>query len=429
MGDHVAMRASISALLSVSLVACSSDSSDVSGAADASGADAADGGASPDGTTDAATDSAADAAPDPCGPLTTSWSRCARNPLVQAGYHQLDGRYELSIGDPDVTYDDAQHAWRAYWSTGLAPTYADPPQLGIKYAESPDGVAWTVQASPAILASTTPGDWDEGKLETPTVVQVASNPPDSRFLLFYSGAPTAMKTVNGSPVPWYQIGLATSADGKSFTRLPAGQSPYGKAGLVLMGKDVFPGVMNVADGLVADPEIVLVGSTLHLFFSSLAVDAKGAPLAFGVSHATSSDGIHWTAVGSNPIAASNFGKGPSVVKDADGTYEMFYQNDSPADLMTVPTTFNPQLGIWRVTSPDLVTWSGPGPMRELTWDGAFDSEKYGWIAVGDMTLVGGEYRYYFPAFSTTAPPSPDWVAPTHSGFQTSLIVLDLARRK
>ncbi len=412
------MRVGWLAFLLAALTACSNNS----GTPDASVMDA--GADAPPG--DAATDAGADA--DPCGPLTTTWTRCGLNPLARAGFQQPDGRYELSIGDPDVQYDGTANLWRAYWSTGLAATYAATPQLGIKYAESPDGITWTVQAAPAILASTTPGDWDEANLETPTVVFVASNPAPSRFLLFYSGARRAMKTVNGNPLRWYQIGAATSPDGKTFTRIPANQSPYGLAGLVLMGKDVFPGVANEADGLVADPEIVLAGSTLHLFFSSMAVNAASTPIAFGVSHATSTDGIHWTPVGVNPIAAIGLGKGPSVVKDSSGTYEMFYQSDTTADLAPIPSTFSPQLGIWRATSPDLNTWSGPDLKRELTWDGTINSEKYGWIAVGDMTLAGGEYRYYYPAFSTEVPPSPDWVVPIHSGNTTSLIVLDVARR-
>jgi hypothetical protein len=123
-------------------------------------------------------------------------------------------------------------------------------------------------------------------------------------------------------------------------------------------------------------------------------------------------------------------KGPSVVRDAGGSWEMFYQNDSSTDLAMVPSTFNPQLGIWRATSPDLSVWTVPSTTRELQWDGSLGTEKYGWIAVGDMALVSGEYRYYYPAFSTLSPPSSDWVVPLQGGqYATSLIVMDVARRQ
>lgn len=74
-------------------------------------------------------------------------------------------------------------------------------------------------------------------------------------------------------------------------------------GLVLLGRDAFPGVPGVADGLVADPELVADpdGKTLHLFMSSEAIDNTGTPLKYGVSHATSRDGVHWTPSPGNPV--------------------------------------------------------------------------------------------------------------------------------
>jgi hypothetical protein len=382
---------------------------------------------------DAATaDSGAATPPDAsssCGPVSTTWSRCAIEPLARAGYQQPDGRYELSIGDPDVQYDVDAGQWLAWWSTGLAAEYSDTPQLGIKYAHSSDGVAWTIQPALTIEATTSASDWDGAKVETPSVLIVPSNPASMRYLLYYSGAPVATKTVNGGAVTWYQIGLATSADGTSFTRLPASQSPYGEAGLVLEGVDAFPGMTGVTDGTVADPEIAWDGTTFHLFFSSMPVSSSYTPLAFGISHATSTDGIHWTPSAGNPIAALSGSKGSSVVRDADGSWEMFYQNDTSADLAMVPSTFNPQLGIWRATSPDLSAWTVPSTTRDLEWDGALGTEKYGWIAVGDMALVNGEYRYYYPAFSTLTPPSSDWVVPLQGAEDAaSLIVLDMAQR-
>lgn len=385
---------------------------------------------------DAGDGSRPDAARDACGPLTTAWTRCAANPLVEAGYRQSDGRYQVSIGDPDVQFDTAAGLWRAWWSTTVETRYGEPnPEIGIQYAQSADGIEWTVQPALTIAASGTPSDWDSSKLETPSVLHLPGNPAGTRYVLFYAGADANQRTVTvpggGTyAVTWYQIGAALSDDGKHFTRISAGQSPYGKAGLVLEGKDAFPGLADggAVDGALADPEIVFDGTTLHLFFASLAVDANNAELAYGISHATSTDGLHWHADPRNPIATLIGGKGPSVVRDADGTWEMFFQRDSDQDLQAVPSTFFPQLGIWRSTSSDLETWSAPAAKRELEWDGALPSEAYGWIAAGDMTLTSGEYRYYYPAFSALAPPDPSWTVPTRSGAKPSLIVLDMARR-
>lgn len=426
--------------LACSVLACSSSSTIEPGAdaaADTAAAtDASDTSVAPDvADASALVDAPTDAAPDPCGALDGTWRRCAKNPLAKAGARHADGRYELSIGDPDVQRDDVAQLWRAWWSTGLATTYTAPDTtLAIKYAESTDGVAWTVQDEPVLVSHRSTIDWDYSKIETPTVLHVPTNPPDRRWLLYYAGGNDGVKT--GPGYTWYQIGLAVSADGKVFTRLPAAESPYaGKTtpyanveGLVLLGRDAFPGVAGVADGLVADPEIVRVGSTFHLFFSSLAVDASGSPLAFGVSHATSTDGIHWTAASGNPIAAINGSAGPSVVQLADGSFELFFYRDSDAEKATIPTTFNPMLGVWKSTSKDLSAWNAPGAAREIAWDGSLSYEKYGWIATGDMVVHGGEHRWYYVAFDADGAPS-GWVAPTHSGYAPAVISLSMARRR
>ena len=84
-----------------------------------------------------------------------------------------------------------------------------------------------------------------------------------------------------------QIGAAFSADGQHFSRIPAEDSPYANtslpwcdgcstAGLVLWGRDAFPGLPGVADGLVADPELAVDDQgVIHAFFSSMPVDADG----------------------------------------------------------------------------------------------------------------------------------------------------------
>lgn len=88
-----------------------------------------------------------------------------------------------------------------------------------------------------------------------------------------------------------RIGLAISRDGRTFTRLPAQESPYGAAGLVLRVQESLPGLAELAGGILADPEVHLIDGVYHLWFSSCAHDASDRPLAFGISHATSSEGI------------------------------------------------------------------------------------------------------------------------------------------
>jgi hypothetical protein len=372
-----------------------------------------------------------------CGSPSSSWKRCAMaNPLVLAGFLHSDQRLETSTGDPDVMFDVDDNKWKMWWSTGLAKNYLDTDAaMGIKYAESTDGVHWDIQEKPVIEGHQSPDDWDYSKLETPSVVKIASNPPDRRYVMFYSGGNDLVIPPMG--YTWYQIGVAFSADGKSFTRLPASESPYANtmvpfkniAGLVILGRDVFPAALGVADGLVADPEIVVSQGEYHLFFSSLAVDGNATPLAFGVSSARSMDGIHWKFSNTNPIATINGSAHPSVVwNETTNEWEMFFARDSDEDKSQIPSVFNPMFGIFRSTSSDLQTWSPPTSMRDFVWDNTQENEIYGLVAAGDMSMVNGEHRYYYPAWSKNNVPD-GFLVPTKTGTLPAVMGINLAIRK
>jgi hypothetical protein len=378
-----------------------------------------------------------------CGPAPVgSCARCTKNPLLRAGTSTGDGRVELSIGDPDVFFDEDEGVWKAWWSTGLAPTFLAPEaqiQMGIKYGTSLDGATWSVQAALTIQAEPGSNAWDQLKLETPSVVKVPWNPPERRYLLAYAGTQqTRTVDLGSSPVdlPWYQLGVAFSADGKTFARLPAAESPYANVstgnssidGLVLLGKDAFPDLPDVADGLLADPELVVDGDTIHLFFSSMPVNAQMQPLAYGISHATSKDGIHFTVQPNNPQVPG--AAQPSVVKDpTSGVWELFYVSDTDQEKATEPSTFNPFLGVFRSISSDLSTWSAKPAQRYLTWDPNAPGEVYGLIAAGDMALRDGIHRYYYPGWSTQNVPA-GFLCPLRDGtYPAAVIVLDLAIRR
>src|SRR5205085_1805882 len=147
---------------------------------------------------------------------------------------------------------------------------------------------------PVFAASPDTTAWDHTNAETPTVIYNPAAPADRRYLLVYSGAAGTFP-YPGYAFKNYAIGAAFSADGVTFTRVSAAESPHGKAGLVLTGKDAFP---LVTDGIVADPELALVNGVYHLWFSSFACTGAQCETQtdFGVSHATSPDGVHWTVL-------------------------------------------------------------------------------------------------------------------------------------
>jgi hypothetical protein len=225
-------------------------------------------------------------------------------------------------------FDSDDGLWKMWFSSlftlacDAEVTDSDRTHIDIMYAESSDGLSWSVQPDPALTSHVNIGDWDYSTVETPTVIKVASNAADRRYMLLYAGANSEkypdggfiLPRIAGSFAPW-QLGLAFSADGHHFTRLPAAETPYvqtslpfgNRDGLVFYAGYAFPTFPSVVYGSVADPEVVLIGDTYYLFFSSAGTDEtgavfqSGAEIAYGISTATSFDGISWTANAANPV--------------------------------------------------------------------------------------------------------------------------------
>lgn len=321
------------------------------------------------------------------------FNRRAGNPRVLPGTTFLDGKIDIHIADPDVRWDAATSTWEAYWAAGHGSSYmaADLVPV-IRRATSPDRMTWTIDDAPVLSAPADTNAWDHGNTETPTVVYNPNAPADRRYLLMYSGS---NQTFPGYSFPDYAIGAAFSADGKTFTRVPASESPHGKAGLVLEGSQVHP---VGADGIVADPELVLVGDTYHLFFSSFT--CHGASCAtvdtYGVSHATSPDGIHWT-IEAAPIrsllrssALTSGGAQPSVIYDAvHCKWEMWLKSDAAADVMDQPVDFNNMAGVYKAESMDGLSWTvNYNFARDLTWMPDEPGEGLGLLTGVDVGMNG-----------------------------------------
>ena len=347
----------------------------------------------------------------------TDWQRCSANPLVQGLQPFGDGRFEWTQADPSILYDPSDGLWKAWWSTVVAADCAQilsNHEIHIKYAESRDGVSWTVQAEPALRSHRDPGDWDFSTAETPDVIINPAAPPDRRFALIYAGGNTTSLKVLGQT--GWQIGVAFSPDGKQFTRISATESPYaGRTtpfarieGLALLAADAFPGVADVASGIVADPEVIAYGGTFHLMFSSVAVTSEGAfvPGTFGISRATSSDLVHWTATAGNPIPALIGGGQPTLLVDG-GALTMYFGQDSDEDRATIPSALFPTLGFWKATSPDGVSWTRSSTStRDFTWLASDLGEDLGLINGPEVARgPDGLVRLYYSGFGTRSQPA------------------------
>lgn len=411
-------------LLTLMVAACGGDdaANDAANDADASAPDATP-------SLDASPD--APAIPTfPCGPtLTTTWTRCDGNAIVRPGRRFADGNLELSVADPSVLYDAEERLWKAWWSSGAAATpTAAMTQVHIMYAQSVDGITWDVQLEPALRSGTDPLNWDASKVETPTVIKVAANPPDRRYVMVYAGGNDVDYPRTASiDYTWYQLGVAFSADGRSFTRLPAAESPYAVAGsgfrkvegLLLLARDAFPAALGAANGVVADPEFIVDGDDVRLLFSSLATATdRTSYLAYGVSAArvTSLTTPRLAMTPDNPrlVGAAQ----PSAI-EVDGVFEVYVVYDAAADNALMPSVFNPYYGIWKHTSTDLITFSARGATHDFSMAGGPAEERYGWVKAGDVVYADGIRRFYYPTFRSDAVPS-GFYCPVRHGSVTPL---------
>ena len=395
-------------------------------------------GASDDAAADTAIDDAVRCEP---ATATPAFARAAGNPRLLPGERFSDGLIDTIIADPDLHWDVPTQAWSLYYMSGHGASFTGPLVQTIRHATSPDGATFSLIDTPALAASADAAAWDHANAETPSVAYNPSAPPDRRYVLVYSGAARSVTLPDGRSVAEYGIGAAFSADGATFTRVPADASPHGAAGQVLTGADVYP-TAHLA--VVADPEVAYRDGTYHLWFSSYACAGATArvcdsTLAYGVGHATSRDAIHWTPDPEVPIASllrvpGNRATGPgqpSVVWDASHCrWEMWATSDAAGEDDAQPVVFNNMAGVWHATSADAASWQiDYGGARDLAWDPSAPGEHLGLLTGADVAVRGDERRMVYVGFDDrNVPPGLFVPIRTEPRFMPGVFALNVATR-
>jgi len=303
-------------------------------------------------------------APAACLPQSAvgSFYRRPPNPRLIAGRAFSDGAMDTAITDPDLRWDGS--LWHLYYSSPHGTTFDPPGPTIIRHATSADLAAWTFDDTPALNVS---------GVHEPSVVENPGAPADQRYLMLY--------TFDAGPA----LAAAFSADGITFT----------SAGLVLDGNAVYAGD---ATARVGDPELALLGSTYHLWFSSSGANA------YGISHATSTDGTHWT-VDAAPVPSllrtsadkKTGGAKPSVIyDDVHCRWEMWLSNDQTGDTSTQSVQDANTAGLWHATSTNGTTWTLNYTFaRDFVWDGTAAGEHLGMRAGADVAMKStGRYMVY-----------------------------------
>ena len=343
------------------------------------------------------------APPDPPEDSGT-FERLDANPILKPGFAAYPGGPTVdSVSDPDVLFDENLGLWRMWFAV----SYFEPAGdffTGIMHAESADGFSWDVTPGLALAHAADSSAWDYTSTETPSVVIDAGADPAERYRLYYSGG--NIQTSALGDYPRFQIGGAVSADGYTFTRIAAADSPYGVEGLVLRVEDSLPAYAGRATtGVVADPEARIGNGSYELWFTVIGLDSQDRDVAGGIGFATSPNGTSFTAYSGNPLDSvkrfeEDFTAQPSVLRRDDGTYELWYNADLPDELDRRDIGPNGTIGFWRATGPS-ATGPAPPSVRAFAYHPNDPLEERGFSVGADVVRRNGVTRLYYGSLADT----------------------------
>jgi predicted GH43/DUF377 family glycosyl hydrolase len=194
--------------------------------------------------------------------------------IIDSGVTQVLGDNQLVANakwnDPCVFVEGA--GWTMFASCGVGFTG----EISIYRLVSTDKVTWTLSPSTPVLTKGASGAWDDGAVETPSVVYHGG-----QFHMFYTGYPAGQQADSTT----YRIGHATSPDGATWT----------KDATFLLG----PSGTNLTfnKSIVAEPGAVSTGSEIFLYFTALGEDAGlGTTLqSIGLVKSATGAAGSWTA--------------------------------------------------------------------------------------------------------------------------------------
>lgn len=234
------------------------------------------------------------------------------------------GDFALALDDigavPSSAFVDADGTWVMYGG-GRLPDGSQP-IIWRATAPGPDG-PWA--AHPEAVLEPSDGEWDGRIADHPSVI-----PTGTGYLMAYGGASQAQPNRG-------RIGLATSDDGISWTRVAAS----------LEGADddeaLGPSACGIDARSMVEPHLLSADDAHRLVFGAMVTDTDNV---MQVGSATTGDGLDWTCSPNEPIVT------PEEFPLAPSLHSFVVFDDGDASTMLVEVLGNARSDIWLARSRD-----------------------------------------------------------------------------
>jgi hypothetical protein len=237
--------------------------------------------------------------------------------LIGIGHATASGAGEAArdADNPVLVQDDIPAAGLTSFRKDMAVDVLPGPTLRGYVAPTQGTAIWSLDAAmdpvANLLQTGSPGEWDGGEMCCATVVEH----PDGTTYLWYAGRPTRESRL-------WQLGLATSTDGETFTRHP--DNPILRPG----PSAAFDSEAVLSPAIAYDAERAL----FRMWYEGRDFFGESA-----IGYAVSTDGAHWRRYDGNPVlTADDAGVAslgaPDVLLDPDGRLRMWVHAVAPGEL-------------------------------------------------------------------------------------------------
>ena len=282
-------------------------------------------------------------------PLNNTWIDYQNNPILTPLNNIYDNQ---GISQARVFYNGSKYMM---WYVGLANGRAH-----TLYAESQDGVNWIRPISMPVLNPGVNGAWDSWCAAAGPVIKEGG-----LYKMYYTGY--------SNPDGQYSIGLATSIDGIVWQKRP---------------EPIINGTTGWERQL-APHSILKIDSLYYLYY-----DGRSQTGDNRIGVAFSYDGITWTKYAGNPVLTPTVsweGTGvawPSVISE-NGTFKMVY--------MKVTYESDDLFGM--ATSTDGISWTKLNTNPIFKPEDTSNGWAYYDIAYPCFIKAGNEYRIYYSGWN------------------------------